>query len=169
MAYAAEMDGPVLLLQRPVQMDRPELPVLRAPTVVMGLAFEVVADKIGGEVAGKVLSGAGSVLKKMKPWLARAGSSIQFRGKTISFDSMGFPNFSPFVHDRVQIRMTGNNSRDQFLADTEFFQKGGVKPPGEWVWHHSQDLTTMELIPFEVNDAVRHMGGASIIRTMLDD
>jgi filamentous hemagglutinin len=54
---------------------------------------------------------------------------------------------------------------DETLANEAI---GITETPGDWVWHHVEDGTTMELIPNDVHRAVRHTGGASIIG-MRDD
>jgi hypothetical protein len=135
-------------------------------SVVMGLAFDYAAGKFGGAAMEKVLGGAAKIMKNVKPWLKRANTSITWGGKELKFNSLGFPDFGPFVHVRVPIRMTGNNKIDQELADKALKELGQSKPPGRWVWHHHEDLEHMELVPFDLNDEVEHFGGASIIRAV---
>ena len=37
----------------------------------------------------------------------------------------------------------------------------GWKKPSNMTWHHHQDTRTMQLIPTDIHNAVRHSGGAS--------
>ena len=39
-------------------------------------------------------------------------------------------------------------------------------PPG-FTWHHVEDGVTMQLIPKDLHQAVRHSGGAAILRDRL--
>ena len=41
---------------------------------------------------------------------------------------------------------------------------GCPTPPDGYVWHHVENGRTMQLIPREIHNAVRHTGGAAVIR-----
>jgi filamentous hemagglutinin len=40
---------------------------------------------------------------------------------------------------------------------------GLIETPEGYVWHHVEDTTTMQLVPQDIHQAVRHTGGAAII------
>ena len=43
----------------------------------------------------------------------------------------------------------------------EYFCK---RPLAGFLWHHVEDCVTMQLIPTKIHNAVRHTGGAAVIR-----
>ncbi len=82
-------------------------------------------------------------------------------GTPIEFHN-GFPDFSPYAKSKVKIDMTGVDSKDFAAADRAMKEvdPSWTKPDG-WTWHHSEDGTTMMLVPTEVN-SVPHTGGAAL-------
>jgi hypothetical protein len=85
----------------------------------------------------------------------------------IEFNSLGFPVFTPFAIKRVPIKMRGNRS---YGPDGDFGDANEAagyarneRHPNH-TWHHHQDRITMELIPRDIHNAIRHSGGVSIIK-----
>ena len=90
----------------------------------------------------------------------------KYAGKThpsgIKFNEKGFPDFSGQARATVKIDdLTGKYSKDAALANKA---AGFSRTPEGFVWHHVEDAKTMQLIPKEVHDSVRHTGGAAVIR-----
>ena len=86
----------------------------------------------------------------------------------------GHPDFEPHAmvlpngKRSVKIQLTGNTRRDSRLAsEAAGFTTG--KPPKEFTWHHVEDGTTMQLIPTDLHDAVRHSGGQAAHRHRTGD
>lgn len=80
----------------------------------------------------------------------------------VEFTPEGFPNFQPHAVKNVELdRLTGNIKVDSKLANKAM---GYPKTPKVYVWHHVEDGKTMQLIPKEIHKAVRHTGGAPVIR-----
>ena len=74
----------------------------------------------------------------------------------VVFDKAGFPDFSPYSIKTVKIRMKGNRTTDF----TEANKVAGLKKtPEGYTWHHNQDRMTMQLVPRDLHDFVRHDGG----------
>lgn len=85
----------------------------------------------------------------------------------IDYDREGFPIFDPWVIAEVDIRMRGS-AADFDAAERAFNPewKRGMPRIGEdyLVWHHLQDGRTMQLIPRDLNENIRHTGGDAIVR-----
>jgi|GEM_PF-2149063 hypothetical protein len=81
---------------------------------------------------------------------------------SVDFKRNGYANFTPYAKDSVQIDgLTGKRGPDEILANA----KAGLnKTPEGFTWHHVEDGKTMELVPSDIHDAVRHTGGAAIIK-----
>lgn len=84
----------------------------------------------------------------------------------VKFDANGFPNFSPYSKANVKINMTGDYYKD-FVAANEAIGIKGPKPPKNFTWHHHQDMTTMQLVPVDIHNAVRHTGGMALLEALL--
>jgi RHS repeat-associated protein len=79
----------------------------------------------------------------------------------VKFTDDGFPDFSPYATHNVQIKMKGNRTTDF----TDANQAAGLtSTPDGFTWHHSEDRTSMLLIPTDLHDAVRHSGGVSMVK-----
>ena len=80
----------------------------------------------------------------------------------VRFTEQGFPIFTPFSVISFPVKgLTGKRKKDQRLAN----KKAGLKrTPKGFTWHHVEDGLTMQLVPDDIHDAVRHTGGAAIIR-----
>lgn len=80
----------------------------------------------------------------------------------VRFTEQGFPDFSPYSEANARLtNLTGNYSKDAALANRAV---GLHTTPRDYVWHHVEDGVTMQLIPRSVHNAVRHTGGAAVIR-----
>lgn len=79
----------------------------------------------------------------------------------VRFTEDGFPDFSPYAIKEVKIKMKGNRTTDF----TEANRAAGLsETPEGYTWHHHQDRTTMQLVPTDLHEAVRHGGGVSLIK-----
>lgn len=80
----------------------------------------------------------------------------------VKFTKDGYPDFSPYAEKSVPVEgLKGNTSSDFTKANKAANIKR--KPEG-YTWHHHQDGKTMQLVPTDLHDAVRHSGGASLLR-----
>jgi hypothetical protein len=81
---------------------------------------------------------------------------------SVEFDEKGFPNFKPYTKKEVQVEgLTGEHSSDFNEANKV---AGYKKTPDSYTWHHHQDRKTMQLVPEDIHDAIRHTGGAATIK-----
>jgi len=80
---------------------------------------------------------------------------------SVQFKSNGFPDFSPYASKEVQIEgLTGKYRIDARMAN----QAVGFKStPSGYTWHHLEDGQTMQLVPSDLHNAVRHTGGAAVL------
>jgi A nuclease of the HNH/ENDO VII superfamily with conserved WHH len=83
------------------------------------------------------------------------GTPIQFRE--------GFPDFSPYAIHKVKIDMKGDPS--DFTAANNAMKEidPNWKQPQGMTWHHSEDGTTMMLVPTEIN-SIPHTGGNALVK-----
>ena len=80
----------------------------------------------------------------------------------VEFTPQGFPNFGPHSVAEVELDgLTGDIRIDSKLANDAM---GYPKTPRGYVWHHVEDGRTMQLVPEDLHQAVRHTGGAAVIR-----
>ena len=82
----------------------------------------------------------------------------------VIFTRDGFPDFSPYSSHTVRFEppgFEGNHGSDFRQANA---RSGLPETPDGYTWHHHQDGQTMQLVPTEVHDAVRHAGGVAIKR-----
>ncbi|WP_145975598.1 eCIS core domain-containing protein [Deinococcus gobiensis] len=85
----------------------------------------------------------------------------------IYISKQGFPQFGPYATHTVKIDMKGN--REYTLPDGDFANaniKAGFaksKKHKGYTWHHHEDRTTMQLVPYKLHDKFRHSGGVSLI------
>lgn len=78
--------------------------------------------------------------------------------KVITFTADGYPDFGLYVQKTVRIRYTGSRPGDYKAANA----KAGFRlQPRGTTWHHHRDCTTMQLLPTDLHNAVRHTGGYS--------
>ena len=81
----------------------------------------------------------------------------------VRFTERGFPDFSPYAKAEVNIRMKGNLHSD-YRAANRAIGIGGRAAPYGYRWHHHENRTTMQLVPTDLHEAVRHTGGEALIR-----
>jgi HNH/ENDO VII superfamily nuclease len=81
----------------------------------------------------------------------------------VRFTDDGFPDFSSYATHAVKFdpHFVGNTTSDMTAANR---MAGIPHEPAGWVWHHHQDTQTMQLVPIDLHDAVRHAGGRAIMR-----
>ncbi|MFS0737087.1 HNH endonuclease [Sphingomonas sp. 1P06PA] len=80
----------------------------------------------------------------------------------VRFNERGFPDFSPHSKASVQLKgLNGNYAHDAALANKAV---GLKQTPAGYVWHHVEDGRTLQLIPRDIHNAVRHTGGSSVIK-----
>ncbi|MBM7069277.1 HNH endonuclease [Actibacterium sp. 188UL27-1] len=90
-------------------------------------------------------------------------------GPEISYNN-GFPDYGPHSAGNVEIPMRGNTSSDFTNADKAMREQMGDpnwRRPRDHTWHHSEDGTTMQLVPKNIHAtgggaSTPHMGGASL-------
>ncbi|GAB4212059.1 MAG: hypothetical protein OHK0022_47400 [Roseiflexaceae bacterium] len=92
----------------------------------------------------------------------------------ITFTLNGYPDFTPHAVAKVKIQPGFNQydnkrANDELIAqigkeeyDNKFNNKDLTKAPSGYVWHHHQDLQTMQLVPKDLHDEIRHSGGRAI-------
>ncbi|MCY1144061.1 HNH endonuclease [Actinoplanes sp. Pm04-4] len=82
----------------------------------------------------------------------------------VRFSDDGFPDFSPHVTHTVKFDppgFAGNHSTDF----TEANRLAGLpETPDGYTGHHHQDTNTMQLIPSDLHNAVRHAAGVAFTK-----
>jgi A nuclease of the HNH/ENDO VII superfamily with conserved WHH len=83
--------------------------------------------------------------------------------RAVRFSEAGFPQFHPHSIRTVVIDIASPTTRakDFKLANEA---AGLARTPKAYVWHHAEDGRTMELIPRNLHQPVRHTGGVSVNR-----
>lgn len=142
---------------------------------VTGLAFgaigkgvKVVTSAVKASKTASKFANAGIKIINKKyagKYYKLAGNLAQKYGKGIKFNRYGFPDFSKFAKHTTKIKgLTGNYAKDAAMANKVF---GLTSTPIGYTWHHVEDGLTMMLIPSDLHRAVRHTGGAALIRSLL--
>ncbi|WAK03796.1 HNH endonuclease [Methylobacter sp. YRD-M1] len=101
------------------------------------------------------------------------------KGKPVQFKD-GYPDFSEYIYKtegvngksipgevEIQLSKTGVREEDFKLADKAMAEKLGTdkfKRPKGWTWHHTEDGTTMQLVPSNLHNNVPHSGGVSLAK-----
>jgi filamentous hemagglutinin len=115
------------------------------------------------------------VTKHVEPVNGRMPLNYQYAGETypvellkpelrekypesVRFNEKGFPDFSPYARETVEIRYTGDRADDFDLANEA---AGLTHTPEGYSWHHHEDAKTMQLVPTDLHKAVRHTGGCA--------
>jgi hypothetical protein len=80
---------------------------------------------------------------------------------SVPFTGSGHPDFSRYATKKVKIEVTGSNPIDKARANKA---AGYSKTPKGSTWHHHHDGQSMYLVPEDLHDAVKHTGGAAIVR-----
>ncbi len=86
----------------------------------------------------------------------------------VRFKESGYPDFTPYCKKSVEVKgLTGKNS-DFALANQEArLKEPGFRKTRDYTWHHVENGTTMQLVSADVHRAVRHTGGACLLRRNL--
>lgn len=137
-------------------------------TYVVGESNVVVHNrcKINEEYAGKNYQISDPELAKKYP-------------NGVNFTKDGYPDFSPYIKDgkytvtfekpsasalKADTCLNANYNHDFKMANDYF---GFKETPAGYTWNHKEDMMTLELIPTDLHQAVRHSGGAALIRELL--
>ncbi|WP_210766941.1 HNH endonuclease [Cerasibacillus terrae] len=80
----------------------------------------------------------------------------------VKFTNDGFPDFSPYSKAKVKIDGLKGNTSSDFTAANKAM--GLKSTPSGYTWHHVEDGRTLMLVPTDLHQAVRHTGGAALIR-----
>jgi RHS repeat-associated protein len=80
----------------------------------------------------------------------------------VRFTEKGYPDFGP--HALFEVRFpkpgfTGNRTKDFAMANKK---AGLLATPTGYTWHHHEDGRTMQLVPTDLHDAIRHAGGVAL-------
>jgi hypothetical protein len=81
----------------------------------------------------------------------------------VQFRTTGFPDVSPHAIATVKIKkgLTSEYDHDARLAN----KKAGLsETPEGYVWHHVEDEITMQLVPRNLHEPLKHTGGSARIR-----
>ncbi len=82
--------------------------------------------------------------------------------ESVYFNEKGFPDFGPYAVKEVKVpNLIGENWHDFKEANKA---AGIKKEPKGYTWHHHEDGVTMQLVPQDIHDAIKHTGGAAIKR-----
>jgi len=139
--------------------ERLKAAVSKAPTDSRGRVIPPGVERLPSgrlpsnfEYAGRVYDG-----EKWTPKLAAKYPN------GVRFTEDGYPDFSPYAVKTVTFdpNFTGNRGSDFVDANR---LAGLTETPEGYTWHHTQDTKTMQLIPSDLHDAVRHAGGVAIMK-----
>nr|WP_314980726.1 polymorphic toxin-type HINT domain-containing protein [uncultured Prevotella sp.] len=83
-----------------------------------------------------------------------------WEGNTVKYKD-GYPDFSPYERQHVDIEMKGNRTSD-FTEANNKAPKGKKLP--ENTWHHNENGTTMQEVPTDIHRRFTHRGGVSILK-----
>jgi hypothetical protein len=151
----------------------------RAPKVAVKEVGKKAVTKnvkqVGKQAAAKTkgcVKGCPRANKNVKTIAGRKPINSKYAGKThptgVRFKKTGFPDFTP--HAKAQVKFApgklGGGKADFSAANKKL---GFPKTPKGYTWHHVEDGRTLQLVPTKLHDAVRHSGGASIIRNLGSD
>ena len=82
--------------------------------------------------------------------------------KGVKFTKEGFPDFKPYKIKKVTVRNLEGDAYFDFIKANK--KAKYISTPKCYTWHHVEDGKTMLLIPSDLHNAVKHTGGASLIR-----
>ncbi len=80
----------------------------------------------------------------------------------IKFSKEGFPDFEDYSIKKVTVENLEGDAYYDFIKANKV--AGYSSTPAGYTWHHVEDGRTMLLVPSDLHSAVRHTGGASLIR-----
>ncbi len=133
-----------------------------------GFAKETCKSKVGGECGSE--SGSGSDLDGIRIINKKyAGKTYELSGDLatkypsgVKFSNEGFPDFEPYSIKKVTVDNLEGDAYYDFIKANEAARYPST--PTGYTWHHVEDGRTMLLVPSDLHGAVRHTGGASLIR-----
>ena len=94
----------------------------------------------------------------------------------VKFTEAGYPDFSNYAVTTVKFEfpsaealkantcLNANYNHDFTMANKA---AGLESTPIGYTWHHNEDMQTMQLIPTDLHQAIRHSGGVSLIKELL--
>jgi len=74
--------------------------------------------------------------------------------KGVRFTRNGYPDFGPYAKKTIVFKKGFTGRAEDIAAANKRFQA-----PDGWTWHHHQDGRTLQLVPTDLHDAIRHGGG----------
>lgn len=77
----------------------------------------------------------------------------------VRFTDEGFPDFTPHASKQVEISPHGPTRAADFARSNQ--AAGQSKTLCGFTWHHAED-GSMQLIPTDLHEAVRHSGGVAV-------
>ena len=154
--------APVKLAQTP---DGMTIPVKEETSRIQDAVSKIVDDAKGGGSKAKFddLDGIRIINKKY------AGKTYELSGDLadkypngVKFGEEGFPDFEPYSIKKVTVNNLEGDAYYDFIKANE--AAGVSSTPKGYTWHHVEDGRTLILVPSDLHGAVRHTGGALLIR-----
>ena len=93
--------------------------------------------------------------------------------KGVKFTEKGFPDFNPYVEkfkgEKIQVKLDnlnpGKNGSDKDIREAikkfKLTNPDWKMPKKGFTWHHIENTTELQLVPFDLHRMVRHHGGRS--------
>lgn len=79
----------------------------------------------------------------------------------VPFTGSGHPDFARYAVKKVEIKVTGDHQIDLALAN----KASGLKStPKDLTWHHHEDGKSMQLVPKDLHNTIRHTGGVAVVK-----
>lgn len=84
----------------------------------------------------------------------------------VRFTADAYPDFSPYALKTTKIdpHFDGNHSSDFSKADKAAGINEAYRQDNALTWHHHQDGTTLQLVPRDIHNAVKHAGGVALAK-----
>lgn len=84
----------------------------------------------------------------------------------VRFTPDAYPDFSPYALKTTKIDpyFDGNHSSDFSKADKAAGIDEAYRQDNALTWHHHQDGTTLQLVPRDIHNAVKHAGGVALAK-----
>jgi hypothetical protein len=79
----------------------------------------------------------------------------------VRFTRAGYPVFTPYAVERIHIDDLAGTGNDFKRANRLM---GFDETPPDFTWHHVENGRTLELVPSDLHEAVRHTGGNADMR-----
>jgi len=79
----------------------------------------------------------------------------------VRFTNDGFPNFGPYATHTARFPNGFRGTPADFAAANR--QAGLARTPDGFTWHHHQDGRTLQLVPRDLHEAIRHAGGVALM------